>query len=71
MADEQPDKETEITPKGAVEVSEEDLDQASGAGIDHLKVSAYDLSPEKKVGYDLTGQKVVPAEPLTTFVKIR
>jgi hypothetical protein len=30
MIDEQPDKESEVTPKGAVEVSEEELDQAAG-----------------------------------------
>jgi hypothetical protein len=62
MADEQPDKESGITPKGAVEIQEEDLDQASG-GQDYLKVNTYDLSPQKKVGYDLTGQKVAPADP--------
>ena len=30
MSDEQPDKENEVTPQGAVEVDEEDLDQAAG-----------------------------------------
>ena len=30
MADEQPGKDEDVTPKGAVEVDESDLDQAAG-----------------------------------------
>jgi hypothetical protein len=30
MADEQPNKETKVTPKGAVEMDEKDLDRAEG-----------------------------------------
>ena len=63
MTDEQPDKETEVTPEGAVEVNEEDLDQASG-GAAYLKmpVDQLKLNPGGEVsvkidksGYDLKG----------------
>ena len=34
MADEQPKQENEVTPQGAIEVDEQDLDQAAGGGSD-------------------------------------
>lgn len=47
MADEQPDKEKEITPKGAIELDESDLDQASGgvsSGGDYVDPAAAEWS---------------------------
>jgi hypothetical protein len=69
MADEKPDKETEITPKGAVEVNEEDLDQASGAG-EYMKISLYELRLDSsKPDYDLAGQKAVPQDASIGLLK--
>lgn len=44
MTDKKPDEEAEVTPKGAVEIDEKDLDAASG-GTDfvYLKLRGYDL----------------------------
>ena len=55
MNDDQPKNEESVTPKGAVEVSEEDLDQASG-GYPNESVSLNFA----KVEY--TGQKVKPQD---------
>jgi hypothetical protein len=63
MAHQQPDKDTEVTPKGAVEMKEEDLDQASGGAQDihFLKLRGYDLAPppdtlgDKKIAPDVGG----------------
>ena len=52
MADEQPNKEDEVTPKGAVEVDESDLDQAAGGSLNYSKIQ-----------YDLAGQKVQKVAP--------
>ena len=48
MADEKPNKENEVTPEGAVEIKEEDLDQASG-GAGFLKVPVDRLTGEGAV----------------------
>ena len=57
--------ENEVTPEGAVEVNEEDLDQASGGAaylkmpVDQLKLSPtpdlQDSSLKQNKGYDLKG----------------
>ena len=57
--------ENEVTPEGAVEVNEEDLDQASGGAaylkmpVDQLKLSPtpdlQDSSLKLNKGYDLKG----------------
>ena len=51
MTDEQPNNDNEVTPKGAVEVNEEDLDQAAG-GLS-LNYS--------KIEYKQVGQKASPS----------
>ena len=60
MVDEQPKQADEVTPKGAVEVDDEDLDQASG-GAGYLK---WDPPPsgEGPPGEDKT-LKIGPANP--------
>ena len=62
MTDEQKD-ENEVTPKGAVEVEEEDLDQASGGSLNFTKPGESDSVGYSKISYDLAGQKVAPADP--------
>ena len=57
--------ETEVTPEGAVEIQEEDLDEASGGAayvklpVDQLKLSPtanlQDSSLKQSKGYDLKG----------------
>ncbi len=60
MTDEQPEKEEEVTPKGAVEVNEEDLDQAAG-GISSYSKPEESLSLNyNKIDTNLVDQKVSP-----------
>lgn len=62
MADEQPDKETAVTPKGAVEVDEKDLDQAAGGAVD-----AFRPTGDVSLNYSKTDplvQKVAPTDVL-------
>ena len=60
MADEQPNKEGEVTPKGAVEVDEEELDQAAGGIIPiggGKPTDSFSLNFSKM---QVVGQKVTP-----------
>ena len=66
MSNEQPDKQNEVTPKGAVEVSEEDLDQAAGGVLIGLLLPAVQKADSASLNYNkidtsLTGQKVAPS----------
>ena len=60
MADEQPDKENEVTPKGAVEVNEEDLDQAAG-GAAEVPMDQVSLNYSKIV-FDTSTQRLAPQD---------
>ena len=60
MADEKADNENEVTPKGAVEVEEEDLDQASGGISGYSKPTESISLNYNKIDTNLTGQKVAP-----------
>ena len=63
MANEQPNKEEDVTPKGAVEVNEEDLDQAAGGVLIGLNQPADKSVDSFSINYskiELTGQKVTP-----------
>lgn len=70
MADEKPGKEEEVTPKGAVEVDEKDLDQAAGGlglsggrGSDDLPTESVSLNFSKiEVDYKPTGGPQVTPE---------
>ena len=48
MADEQPGKDEDVTPKGAVEVDESDLDQAAGGlSMNYSKIEmSYKPAPQ-------------------------
>ena len=65
MADEQPDKETAVTPKGAVEVDEKDLDKAEG-GISSYSVptDTSSINFTKTLTPDSLVQKVTPTDAL-------
>jgi hypothetical protein len=65
MADEQPEKEDEVTPKGAVEIDEESLDQAAG-GIIIINSQPADNVSLNYSKIDFAGQKVAP-QNLTDF----
>lgn len=58
MADENGNKGTEVTPKGAVEIDESDLDQAAG-GAGAGKVKFNELQPSGEPTADPTS----PASP--------
>ena len=60
MTDEQPEKEEEVTPKGAVEVNEEDLDQAAG-GASEVPMDQVSLNYSKIV-FDTSTQRVAPQD---------
>ena len=63
MADENPEKEEEVTPKGAVEVDEEDLDKAAGgvsSGGDYVEREAANWNGP--VTLDQAAQKSVPQD---------
>ena len=70
MAEEQPDKETAVTPKGAVEVDEKDLDQAQGG-----MSSGGDLPTESvslnytKIEVDKASQTTAPQDPSIGLLK--
>ena len=59
MADEQPEKEEEVTPKGAVEIDEETLDQAAG-GIIIINNSPADNVSLNYSKIEFAAQKVAP-----------
>ena len=59
MADEQPKKEKEVTPQGAVEMTEEDLDQAAG-GIIIINNQPADNVSLNYSKIEFAGQKVAP-----------
>jgi hypothetical protein len=62
MADEQPNKEEEVTPKGAVEVKEEDLDRAAGGISGYSAPTIDDVSMNyNKIDTNLV-QKVAPTD---------
>ena len=50
MTDEQADKEEEVTPEGAVEVDEEDLDQvAGGLPLETISLNYKKIGPTQKL----------------------
>ena len=53
--------EDEVTPDGAVEVSEQDLDQAAGGAVSMEQPS--DVSTANGTTADKAGQKSVPQDP--------
>ena len=62
MAHEKPDNENDVTPEGAVEVNEEDLDQAAGGILIGLnQPSSFSLN-YSKIDTSLTSQKVAPTD---------
>lgn len=66
MTDKKPDEESEVTPKGAVEVKEEELDKAAG-GISGYSAPSdpYSINFAKTLTSDPLVQKVAPTETLT------
>ena len=64
MSDE-PKNEGEVTPEGAVEVNESDLDQAAGGVLIGLLQPADNVSINyNKIDTNLAGQKVAPTTDL-------
>lgn len=64
MTNEEPKNDNEVTPKGAVEVDEKDLDKASGgmsSGGDYNETVA---TPDTQAG-----QKSAPADPSIGLLK--
>lgn len=77
MTDKKPEKEEEVTPKGAVEVNEEDLDQAAGGVLiglnqpkpaDSFSLNYGKIQPAVKPTYDLSSG--VPGPHVTPEDKI-
>ncbi len=70
MADEQPEQEKEVTPKGAVEVDEKDLDKAEGGfSINFTKTATTDPLVQKVAPTDVlagpgAGPHVVPEKKI-------
>ena len=65
MADEQPEKEKEVKPKGAVEVDEKDLDKAKGGFFAYSPpTDSFSLNFTKTATTDPLVQKVAPTEVL-------
>jgi hypothetical protein len=61
---EQEKSPNEVTPAGAVEVDDEDLDQAAGGMSSGGDMPAAYVSQEMdKIGGDKAGQKAVPENP--------
>jgi hypothetical protein len=60
MADEKREQEEEVTPKGAVEVDEKDLDQAAG-GAAEVPMDQVSLNYSKIV-FDTSTQRVAPQD---------
>ena len=70
MAEDKRENEQEVTPKGAVEVDEKDLDQAAGgmsSGGD-LPTDSVSLN-YSKIEVDAANQKVVPEDPSIGLLK--
>ena len=57
MGDKTPEKETQVTPKGAVEIDEEQLDQAAGGATTEINGLNF-----AKLEFD-SAQKVDPSDP--------
>ena len=70
MTEEKPDKESEATPKGAVEVDETDLDQAAGGVLIGLNQPAANPTDSLSLNYAKVefsqAQKVTPTYDLRT-----
>ena len=65
MADEQPEQEKEVTPKGAVEVDEKDLDKAEGGFFAYsVPTDSSSLNFTKTLTSDPLVQKVAPTDVL-------
>ena len=72
MTDKKPEKEEEVTPKGAVEVNEKDLDQAAGGvliGLNQPKPAESISLNYGKIETNLAEQKVAPTYDLRTEVE--
>ena len=71
MTEEKPEKETEVTPKGAVEVDEKDLDKAEG-GISGYSVptDTSSINFAKTLTTDSLVQKVAPTDVFAPEKKI-
>jgi hypothetical protein len=65
MINEEPKNDNEVTPEGAVEVNEEDLDQASGGSLNFTKPTDSFSLNYNKIDTNLAGQKVAPTTDLT------
>ena len=62
MADEQPKDDNEVTPQGAAEIDEQDLDQAAGgASSSDLPMETVSLNYSKIV-FDTSTQRVAPQD---------
>ena len=68
MSDEQPSKENEVTPKGAVEVNEEDLDQVAGGAASEVPMDQISLNYSKIV-FDTSTQRVAPQDASIGLLK--
>ena len=62
MTDEQAKNDNEVTPEGAVEVNEGDLDQASGGSLNFTKPTDSFSLNYSKIDTNLAGQKVTPTD---------
>ena len=61
MADDKRANEEEVTPKGAVEVDEKDLDQAAGGATGEIPMDQVSLN-YSKIEVDRLSQKVAPQD---------
>lgn len=71
MANQKPDNENEVTPKGAVEIKESDLDQAAGgmsSGGDYSETVATGQGSGAGLA-DKAGQTSAPADPSIGLLK--
>ena len=62
MTDAQPKNDNEVTQQGAVEVNEEDLEQASGGISSYSKPTDSFSLNYSKIETNLAGQKVTPTD---------
>ena len=62
MINEEPKNDNEVTPEGAVEVNEEDLDQASGGSLNFTKPTDSFSLNYNKIDTNLAGQKFNPTD---------
>ena len=65
MTDKKPDQQKQVTPKGAVEVDEEKLDQAAGGALNFTKPTDSFSLNYSKIEYD-AAQKVAPSDASIT-----